>query len=59
MPDWKQQVRSRLGGSGLSPEHEAEVVEELAQHLEDIYERALRGGATREEAVRAALLELN
>ncbi|HLM55649.1 MAG TPA: ABC transporter permease [Pyrinomonadaceae bacterium] len=59
MANWKQQVRSRLGGSGLSPEHEAEVVEELAQHLEDIYERALRGGATREEAVRAALLELN
>src|SRR5205823_12235755 len=59
MPDWKQEIRSRLSGSGLQPAREAEVVEEMAQHLEDRYEQALRGGATEEEAHRAALLELN
>jgi putative ABC transport system permease protein len=59
MPDWKEEIRSRLSGSGLGPEREAEVVEELAQHLEDRYEQSLRGGATEEEARKAALLELN
>jgi predicted permease len=58
MPDWKEVIRRRLSASGLAPTREAEIVEELAQHLEDLYELSLRGGATREEAYRAALLEL-
>ncbi len=37
---------------------EAEIAEELAQHLDDRYEQSLQGGATKEEAYRAALLEL-
>src|SRR5918997_4866066 len=59
MPDWKEVVRRRLSGSGLAPTREAEIVEELAQHLEDRYEQSLRGGAVEEEARRVALLELN
>jgi predicted permease len=58
MPDWKYEVRSRLSGLRLKPTRESEIVEELSQHLEDRYEHALRGGATREEAYRAALQEL-
>jgi putative ABC transport system permease protein len=58
MPDWKDEVRRRLSGLRLSPTRETEIVEELSQHLEDRYEYALRGGASREEAYRAALQEL-
>src|SRR4051794_38054676 len=58
MPDWNEEIRSRLSRSGLAPEREAEIVEELAQHLEDRYEQSLVSGATEDEARRAALLEL-
>src|ERR1051325_6236379 len=58
MPEWKEEVRRRLSALKLAPAHEAEIVEELAQHLEDVYERSLRGGATANEAKRAALQEL-
>ncbi|MDQ3803874.1 MAG: ABC transporter permease [Acidobacteriota bacterium] len=58
MPDWNEVIRRRLSGSRLAPTREAEIVEELAQHLDDLYEQSLRGGATEEEARRAALLEL-
>ena len=43
----------------LSREREAEIVEELAQHLEDSFQRSLAGGATPEEAYNATLDELN
>jgi putative ABC transport system permease protein len=58
MPEWKEEVRKRLSGLKLAPAHEAEIVEELAQHLEDVYERSLRSGASETEARRAALQEL-
>ena len=58
MPDWQEEVRIRLSGLKLSPAHEAEIVEELAQHLEDVHERSIRNGATEAEAKRAALREL-
>ena len=34
-PDWRRLVRLRLPDLECSPEHEAELVEELAQLLED------------------------
>jgi hypothetical protein len=34
MRDWKRHVRERLGDLGLSPEQEADVIEEIAQDLE-------------------------
>ena len=58
MPDWQDEVRRRLSGLRLKPTRESEIVEELSQHLEDRYEQSLRGGASREEAYRAALQEL-
>jgi predicted permease len=34
MHDWRADVRSRLAALGLRPQDEAEIVEEVAQHLE-------------------------
>ena len=59
MPEWKQEVRKRLSGLRLAPPQEAEIVEELAQHLEDVYERALKNGANEAQAKRIALIELD
>jgi predicted permease len=59
MPDWTQETRQRLEGLGLSATREAEIVEELAQHLEDCYDELLAGGTTAEEASRATLAELS
>src|SRR5215475_10020034 len=59
MPDWKQEIRHRLAPLKLASTREAEIVEELAQHLEDRYAESLANGATPEEASRAALAELS
>jgi predicted permease len=59
MPDWKQEIRERLAPLNLAPAREAEIVEELAQHLEDRYAESLASGATPEEANCAALAELS
>jgi putative ABC transport system permease protein len=58
MPEWKEEVRRRLSRLNLEPAHEAEIVEELAQHLEDVYQRSVRAGLTEPEARSAALKEL-
>ena len=58
MPDWREEVRKRLSRLNLEPAHEAEVVEELAQHLDDVYQRSLKSGVTEVEAKSAALKEL-
>ncbi|MBO0860504.1 MAG: ABC transporter permease [Chloracidobacterium sp.] len=57
MPDWSQHVRPRLSGLRLSPTREAEIVEELSQHLEDRYRELIAGGMSPEEAARAALAD--
>lgn len=43
----------------LEPEREAEIAEELSQHLEDFYEEMLIDGKQPEDARRAALAELS
>ncbi len=58
MPDWKQIVREHLASLRLSPERELEIVEELAQDLEAVYEEALARGATEPEAYERALREI-
>ena len=57
--DWKREIGGRVAGLNLTPTREAEIVEELAQHLDDRYAELLSGGATPEEACRAALAELS
>ena len=59
MPDFKIEIRARLAELGLSPVREAEIVEELSQHLEDEYERALSCGTSEEEARQQVLEQLN
>ncbi len=58
MPDWKPQIRERLRGLSLPPTREAEIVEELSQHLDDRYERLLSEGSSSNEARRTVVLEL-
>jgi predicted permease len=58
MHKWKDEVRRRLAGLKLEPAREAEIVEELSQHLEDRYAESQSRGATPDEAHRAALAEL-
>ena len=55
MPDWTQHVRPRLSGLRLSPTREAEIVEELSQHLDDRYRELIAGGMSPDEAARVAL----
>src|SRR5438128_9132948 len=59
MVDWKEEIRHRLAGLKLAPTREAEILDELAQHLEDRYSELLGGGATPGEATSAALAELS
>src|SRR5215204_2292511 len=59
MPDWKKEIRERLAGLRLAPTREAEIVEELAQYLEDYYEELLATGSTTADARRNTLEELN
>jgi macrolide transport system ATP-binding/permease protein len=59
MPEWKREIIERLAALALEPAREAEIVEELSQHLEDRYAESLANGATPEEAWRAALTELS
>ncbi|HEU5450433.1 MAG TPA: ABC transporter permease [Terriglobales bacterium] len=54
MPDWKQYVRENLRLKGVQAEREAEVVEDLAQQLEDAYGEALARGSSDKEAAREA-----
>ncbi len=59
MPDFKVGIRARLAELQLSPVREAEIVEELSQHLEEEYERAVSGGASEELARQQVLEQLN
>src|SRR5437762_1061501 len=58
MFDSRQEIRQRLSALKLAPTREAEIVEELAQHVEDRYHEQLARGATEAEAKSAALAEL-
>jgi putative ABC transport system permease protein len=58
MPEWKDEIMQRLAGLQLEPAREVEIVEEFTQHLDDHYAALLAGGATPEEAYRAALVEV-
>ncbi len=55
MRDWQALVEQRLAGLALEPKERAEVIAEVAAHLEDLCEELLRQGVTEEDAVRRAL----
>jgi putative ABC transport system permease protein len=54
-PNWNHIVREHLAVLRLPPEREIEIVEELALHLEAVYEEALGEGAIEAEAQARAL----
>ena len=54
MPDWLRYVRDHLSLVGCPATREAEIVEELADQLEDAYQEALRLGLSDQEACLAA-----
>jgi putative ABC transport system permease protein len=54
---WAREVRTRLSSLRLSPAREAEIVEELSQHLDDRWRELIADGASPDEAERLALAE--
>src|SRR5260370_18227362 len=59
MPEWKQEIRKQLAGLHLPPAREAEIIDELSDHLANLDEEILAEGATPEEAYREVLSILN
>ena len=59
MPDWKKEILRLLTQLKLSAAREAEIAEEIAQHLEDRYRELLTTGKTPMEAQRLALAEIS
>jgi putative ABC transport system permease protein len=53
-PYWSAYVRNNLRLSGFRPERESEIVEEIAQQLDEAYREALRAGGSEHEARAAA-----
>jgi putative ABC transport system permease protein len=57
-PDWTASIRARLAGLDVDPLRVDDIVDELAQHLDDRYDELLDGGAEPAAAHRTALDEL-
>jgi putative ABC transport system permease protein len=58
MPEWNPEILRRLAPLKLSPTREAEIADELSQHLEDRYQELLAIGIADDEARRTAMEEL-
>jgi hypothetical protein len=58
MPDWRKLVNEHLGALALEPGERAEVVEELATHLDEIFLDLRRRGFSEEDAARSCLREV-
>ena len=59
MAAWRDEIRRRLANARMSPAREAEVIEELAQHLQDRYDELRAAGADDSTARATALAELD
>jgi putative ABC transport system permease protein len=59
MPDLRDPIRRRLAAAGIDPRREAEIVDELALHLEERYAELVSRGASPDEATAGALDELD
>jgi predicted permease len=58
MPEWKPEILRRLAPLKLPPAREAEIADELAQHLEDRYHELLATGQSEAAAFRTSIDEL-
>jgi putative ABC transport system permease protein len=59
MPDWRREIQPYLERLNLDPSREAEIVEELEQHLNDKYDELISSGVSPEVAIRKTLEDLN
>jgi len=59
MPDWKNEIGRRMARLKLAPARESEIVEELAQHLDDRYQELVAGGTSETDAERLTLADLS
>src|SRR5262245_12082474 len=59
VPDWRSKLRRRVEPLRLAPAREAEVIEEIAQHLHQRYDDLLAAGATPEDAERDATAQIH
>ena len=58
MRDWRNVLREHLPHLSQDPAREAEILEEMSQHLEDRFNSALRRGLNENEAYRETIGEL-
>src|SRR5262245_17019399 len=58
-PDWTPDIRARLSALSIAPSREAEIVEELAQHLDDRWNELVTSGHEPDEAARLARNEFS
>ncbi len=56
--DWTRDLHGHLAGLRLDPAREAEIIEELSQHLDDRYDELRADGASHAEARRLVIEEL-
>ena len=59
MPEWKPLLEARLASVRLSPAREGEIIDELSQHLDDLYRERRSAGESHDAAIRGALEELD
>jgi putative ABC transport system permease protein len=59
MPDWKPELRARLSQLSIAPTREAEILEELTQHLDDRWHELIASGETPADAARIATTEFS
>ena len=59
MPDWEKLVSRRLAQLALDDRERREVIAELAGHLEETYEASRQRGASHDESIRGALLQVD
>jgi hypothetical protein len=55
MPDWREMARQRLMPLALDAKQQEEIIDELADHLEDLHEDLVRQGKSEVEAAQFAL----
>jgi len=59
MRDWQELVRRELAELALESHERAEVIEEIAAHLHDVYEDLRKQGLSEEESIKRSLREVS
>jgi len=59
MRDWRRDVRDRVAAARINPLHETDVIEEVAQHLEDQHRELIARGVPESDAAALLLTQLS